>query len=81
MTQPQQPPDPCTVKQLATYLLSLEQYQTITERTIQYWVTKNRFPNAIRLNPDASRSPILIPWRDIVKFLEVEKEKEKEPPE
>ncbi len=42
----------------------------VTLRTVQRWVDIGRFPGAYRLDPDANRSPYLIPVADVEAFEE-----------
>jgi hypothetical protein len=46
-------------------VLQLAKYFGIGRRSASGLVERGRFPNARRLNPDAQRSAVLIPFRDI----------------
>ena len=37
----------------------------VTPRTIVFWIGRDTFPNAYKLNPDAPKSPYRIPVSDI----------------
>ena len=46
------------------------------ERTVNYWIRRGHFPNAIKLNPMAEKgSPWLIPQDDIDAFLAKRKDR------
>lgn len=37
----------------------------VSERTVQLWLKKRKFPGAYKLDPDASNSPYRIPLADV----------------
>jgi excisionase family DNA binding protein len=42
----------------------------VNARTVQRWAAAGRFPGAYRLDPDAKKSPYLIPEGDVEAFEE-----------
>ena len=49
----------------------------VTERTITRWCEAGRFPHAYRLNPEAEKSPWLIPPSDVETVRQEEPAKQK----